>query len=84
MKKLITIIIPAYNEEDALPLCFERVTKLINTIVKYDFEVLIIDDGSKDKTVEIVKEQREKDERYNYVTFSRNFGKEIAMIAGMQ
>ena len=83
MKKLITIIIPAYNEEESLPLCFERVTKLINTIDKYEFEVLIIDDGSKDRTVDIVKKQREKDIRYNYVTFSRNFGKEIAMIAGM-
>lgn len=83
MKKLITIIIPAYNEEDALPLCFERVTKIINNMEKYDFEVLIINDGSKDKTTEILKEQRKKDERYSYLTFSRNFGKEIAMIAGM-
>ena len=83
MKKLITIIVPAYNEEESLPLCFERITKLINRIDNYDFEVLIINDGSKDKTIEIIKNQREIDERYNYVTFSRNFGKEIAMIAGM-
>lgn len=83
MNKLITIIIPAYNEEESLPLCFERITKIINKIKDYEFEVLIIDDGSKDKTVKIVKEQRDIDERYNYVTFSRNFGKEIAMIAGM-
>lgn len=83
MKKLITIIIPAYNEEDALPLCFDRITNLINNIEEYDFEILVIDDGSKDKTVDIIKKQREKDKRFNYVTFSRNFGKEIAMIAGI-
>ena len=83
MKKLITIIIPAYNEEEALPLCFDRITKTINKIKEYEFEVLIIDDGSKDKTAKIIKERRNIDKRYNYVSLSRNFGKEIAMIAGM-
>lgn len=83
MKKLITIIIPAYNEEESLPICFERVTKIIDEIKDYTFEVLIVDDGSRDGTLKIVKAQREKDSRYAYVTFARNFGKEIAMIAGM-
>ncbi len=83
MKKLMSIIIPVYNEQDVLPLCFERVIKLINGINEYDFEVLIIDDGSKDKTLEIVKSQRKADPRFSYVSFSRNFGKENAIIAGL-
>ena len=82
-KKLITIIIPAYNEEEALPKCLSRITKLINNEESYDFEVLLIDDGSKDKTVEIIKKKRTEDKRFNYVTFSRNFGKEIAIMAGL-
>ena len=82
-KKLITIIIPAYNEEEALPKCLSRITKLIDSEKSYDFEVLLIDDGSKDKTVEIIKKKRTEDKRFNYVTFSRNFGKEIAIMAGL-
>ena len=83
MKKKITVIIPAYNEEESLPICYERVTKLINGIDKYDFEILTVDDGSKDRTPEIAKKQFEDDSRFCYVRFSRNFGKEIAMIAGL-
>lgn len=82
MKK-ISIIVPAYNEEESLPMLFSRVTALIDSIPQYDFEVLFVDDGSKDKTLELIKEQRRKDERYSYVTFARNFGKETAMIAGL-
>ncbi|MBQ7201910.1 glycosyltransferase family 2 protein [Candidatus Saccharibacteria bacterium] len=82
-KKIITIIIPAYNEEESLPKCLERVTKLIDKEKAYNFEVLLVDDGSKDKTVDIIKKKREEDKRFNYVTFSRNFGKEIAIMAGM-
>ena len=81
--KTVSIIIPAYNEEESLPLLFERVTALIDSIKDYEFEVLFVDDGSKDRTLEIIKEQRAKDPRYGYVTFARNFGKEIAMIAGL-
>lgn len=82
MKK-ISIIVPAYNEEESLPMLFERVTALIDSIEKYEFEVLFVDDGSKDKTLELVKAQRAIDKRYSYVTFARNFGKETAMIAGL-
>jgi len=81
--KTVSIIIPAYNEEESLPLLFERVDTLINSINSYDFEVLFVDDGSKDRTLELIKEHRAKDSRYSYVTFARNFGKEIAMIAGL-
>lgn len=82
MKK-ISIIIPAYNEEDSLPYLYERLTKLIDDIEDYEFEILFVNDGSKDKTLEIIKEYRKKDNRFAYVNLSRNFGKEIAMIAGL-
>ena len=82
MKK-ISIIIPAYNEQESLPILYERLTKLMENLNNYDFEVLFVNDGSKDKTIEIIKELREKDERICYVDFARNFGKEIAMIAGL-
>ena len=82
MKK-ITIIIPAYNEEESLPFLYERLEKLMNEIKNYEVEILFINDGSKDKTLQIVKELRQKDKRISYVDFSRNFGKEIAMLAGL-
>ncbi len=82
MKK-ITIIIPAYNEQDSLPFLYERIEKMVNSIENYEFEILFINDGSKDKTLELIKKYREKDNRISYVDFSRNFGKETAMIAGL-
>jgi len=82
MKK-ISVIIPAYNEEESLPMLYERMNKLMNSMEQYDFEILFVNDGSKDRTIEIIKEMREKDNRICYVDFSRNFGKEIAMIAGL-
>ena len=82
MKK-ITIIIPAYNEEESLEKLYDRLSKVVNGITNYEFEMLFINDGSKDRTKEILKELREKDNRVSYVNFSRNFGKETAMMAGM-
>ena len=82
MKK-ISIIIPAYNEEESLPSLYERLSKLINQINNYEFEILFVNDGSKDRTIQIIKDLRAKDSRVCYVDFSRNFGKEIAMLAGL-
>ena len=82
MKK-ISIIIPAYNEEESLPLLYDRLNKVISNLESYEFEMLFINDGSKDNTLKIIKELREKDARVSYVDFSRNFGKEVAMIAGL-
>lgn len=82
MKK-ISIIIPIYNEEESLPFLFERLNGVTKKIENYAFEFLFVNDGSKDKTLEIIKEQRKIDNRISYVDFSRNFGKEIAMIAGL-
>ena len=82
MKK-ITILIPAYNEQESLPFLYERVSKIMNEMNNYEFELLFVNDGSKDNTIKEIKELRKKDSRISYVDFSRNFGKEIAMIAGL-
>ncbi len=82
-KKLITILVPAYNEQDVLNMLYERLSKLINSITNYDFEILFINDGSKDDTLNIIKNLRNLDKRVCYLNLSRNYGKEIAMIAGL-
>lgn len=82
MKK-ITILVPAYNEEEALPLLYERVSEIMNDMKNYEFELLFVNDGSKDNTLNEIKKLREQDKRVSYVDFSRNFGKEIGMIAGL-
>ena len=82
-KKLITILAPAYNEQEVLNLLYERLVKLMDENINYDFEVLLVNDGSKDRTFEIMKELREKDKRICYLNLSRNYGKETAMIAGL-
>lgn len=81
MKK-VTILIPAYNEEESLPYLYKRLEDLISEMKNYEFEILFVNDGSKDKTLELIKEYRKKDNRISYVSFSRNFGKEVAMLAG--
>lgn len=81
-KKLVSILIPAYNEEEVLPLLFERLDTFAKENDTYQFEFLFINDGSRDRTLEMIKSQSEKDRRVSYVNFSRNFGKETAMLAG--
>ena len=81
--KTITLLIPVYNEEDVLPVLFDRLDAFTKTIKNYKFEYLFINDGSRDKTLEIIKKRAEKDARVSYINLSRNFGKEIAMIAGI-
>lgn len=82
-KKLVTILVPAYNEQEVLHLLYDRLEKLMNENTNYDFEVLLVNDGSKDRTLEIMQELRSKDKRFCYLNLSRNFGKETAMIAGL-
>jgi len=82
MKK-ISVIIPAYNEQETLPILYERMNKLMDSMRNYEFELLFVNDGSKDKTIDIIKMLRNQDKRVCYVDFSRNFGKEIAMMAGL-
>ena len=82
MKK-ISIIIPCYNEQEAIPYFYKEINK-ISKQIKYDFEFIFINDGSKDKTIEIIKKYTKKDKRIKYIHFSRNFGKEAAMYAGLE
>lgn len=82
MKK-ITIIIPCYNEEESLYLFYDEIIRYMNN-PKYLFELLFINDGSKDNTLEILRELASKDERVGYISLSRNFGKEAAMHAGLE
>ena len=82
MKKL-SIVVPCYNEEEAIPFFYEEIDK-VSKSMKNDFEFIFVNDGSKDKTIDIVKELSKKDKRVKYVHFSRNFGKEAAMLAGLE
>lgn len=83
---LLSVVVPCYNEEESIPLFYEELMKYhsVFTQENLQLEILFIDDGSRDRTVEQVKRLREKDERVHLVSFSRNFGKEAAMYAGME
>lgn len=78
----VTILIPAYNEEESLPMLYSELCSLMDSHKEYEWEVLFVDDGSKDKTLDILKVFRNTDKRVNFVSLSRNFGKENAMLAG--
>lgn len=82
MKK-ISIIVPCYNEEEAIPYFYKEITK-ISKSMNNDFEYIFVNDGSKDKTIEIIKKYAKKDKKVKYIHFSRNFGKEAAMYAGLE
>lgn len=82
MKKSITLIVPCYNEEASLPIFYEAVCEVSRTLENYDISLLLVNDGSKDRTLSIMRELAEKDSRVRYLSFSRNFGKEAAMYAG--
>ena len=81
-KKLVSIIVPCFNEEEALPIFYVEIEKVLKTI-KEDYELILVDDGSKDKTLDIMKSLASKDKHVVYISFSRNFGKESAMYAGL-
>lgn len=83
MKKLITVIIPAYNEEETLPDITKRLEKLSQKVPQYNFEFLFVNDGSRDKTLEILQDFAARDPRISYINLSRNFGKEIGVAAGL-
>ena len=82
MKK-ISVIVSCYNEEESLPLFYQEINKVMEELKKYKFELIFVNDGSKDKTLEVIKTLRKKDNRVRFVSFSRNFGKEAAMLAGL-
>lgn len=80
---MITIIVPCYNEQESLPLYYPEYVKLKGEIPE-ELELLLVNDGSKDNTLEIAKKLAEQDESVKYISFSRNFGKEAAIYAGLQ
>ena len=81
MKK-VSILIPFYNEQEVLPSLFERLQSLIDSNDNYQWEVMLINDGSTDNSLCLVKQMRLRDKRFRYIDLSRNFGKETAMLAG--
>lgn len=85
IKEKISIIVPCYNEEAVLTEFYKEIVDVLKEQMKLvDFEVLFVDDGSKDRTKEIVERLSSKDEHIEFISFSRNFGKESAMYAGLQ
>ena len=81
MKK-ISILIPCHNEEKSLPLLYPELVKLMDGNPAYEWELMFVNDGSKDGTLQELKRLRATDQRVNYIDLSRNFGKEVAMLAG--
>lgn len=86
--KLVSIVVPCYNEEEVLPLFYDEIIKVTDEMKKthneLEFEFLFVDDGSKDKTLLGFRELAKKDSRVRYISFSRNFGKEAGMYAGLE
>ena len=81
MKK-ISVLIPCHNEENTLPLLYPELVKLMDSDLPYQWELMFVNDGSSDGTLQVLRQLRQQDPRVNYVDLSRNFGKEAAMLAG--
>ena len=84
MAELISLVVPCYNEEQSLPYFWEQTAAVMQQMNYLDFEVIFVDDGSRDKTLEVLRELAKSDSRVKYLSFSRNFGKEAAMFAGFE
>ena len=80
----ISVIVPCYNEEESLPLFYNETSKVLMSIEGTDYEILFVDDGSSDRTLKMIKDLCGRDSRVRYVAFSRNFGKEAGMYAGLK
>ena len=83
-KDLISLVVPCFNEEEALPIFYETINNISKEMNYVDFEYVFVDDGSSDKTLEILKKLAKKDKKVKYISFSRNFGKEAGMYAGLK
>ncbi|MCD8048734.1 MAG: glycosyltransferase family 2 protein [Clostridia bacterium] len=85
MRDTISAVVPCYNEEESLPFFYDEIVRVAKEMeTDAEFEFIFVNDGSKDKTIEVLRELRKKDTRVRYVSFSRNFGKEAAMYAGFK
>lgn len=80
----IEILVPCFNESDVLDMFYNEVSAVMKNISGYEYSFIFVNDGSSDNTLEIIKNLSEKDERVKYISFSRNFGKEAAMLAGLR
>lgn len=80
----ITIVVPCYNEEKALPYFYEEIQRVAKEMPTVKLELLLVDDGSKDQTLEVFRGLKQKDSSVKYISFSRNFGKESAIYAGLK
>lgn len=80
----ISIIVPCYNEQEALPYFYNAFQELTQTMQQENFELILVNDGSKDATLDVMKQLAEQDKRITYISFSRNFGKEAAILAGLK
>lgn len=83
-KKKISVIVPCFNEGETVSLFYDEISKIIKKMDYVDFELLFVNDGSKDETLNILKNLSKKDKIVKYISFSRNFGKEAAMYAGLE
>ena len=84
MVEQISIIVPCYNEQEALPYFSKEIIRIADQLPAYEFQIVFVNDGSKDKTLELLKSYEKSDPRIHYISFSRNFGKEAAMYAGFR
>lgn len=84
MKKKISVVVSCYNEEESIPLFYKEIKKIEKEMNYVDFEYIFVNDGSRDNTINIIKKLNKKDKKVRYVSFSRNFGKEAAMLAGLE
>lgn len=82
--KTVDLVVPCYNESDVLNLFYTETSSVLAQTEGYEFNYIFVNDGSRDKTLDIIKSLAEKDERVKYISFSRNFGKESAMLAGFK
>ena len=83
MKK-ISVVIPMYNEQEVASECYKRVKNVLSELVQYEHEIIMIDDGSKDKTLEIIEKFAEQDENLKIISFSKNFGHQSGVTAGLK
>ena len=86
MSEIISIIVPSYNEEESLPLFYQEIQRIRPDFIEkqVNFELIFVDDGSKDRTLQVIKGLRAQDPSVHFISFSRNFGKEAAIYAGLQ